>query len=72
MKTYILSVPDEANDPAVQAALAELLAQHLIVLETDEAAAMPPLSEAAFGANVRAALASPGLSAAAARAYLGL
>ena len=72
MKTYILSVPDEANDPAVRAALADLLAQRLIVLQTDEAEAMPPLSEAAFAANVRAALTSPVLAATEARAYLGL
>ena len=72
MKTYILRVPDAANEAAVQTALAGLLAQHLIVLEPDVNDLFDPVSEAEFAAEVRAALAAPVLSATEARTYLGL
>ena len=72
MKTYLLTVPDAANEGAVQAALAELLARHLIVLEPETSRLFDPMSEEAFADELRAALQSPVLSAEQARAYLGL
>ena len=72
MKTYILQVPDAATEAAVEAALAELLQQRRIVLESDTDALFSPLSEEEFAAELRRALASPKLSLDEARAYLKL
>ena len=71
MRTYILGVPDDGTDPAVHAALADLLRQHLITLDpaTDS---LLTLSEEEFAAELQEALDSPVLSAEQARAYLGL
>ena len=72
MKTYILRVPDAANEAAVQTALAQLLAQHLIVLEPEASHLFDPVPETEFAAQLQAALAAPVLSGTEARAYLGL
>lgn len=69
MKTYLLTIPDAATEVAVHAALADLLAQHRIVLEADDAA-MPPLSAAEIAADVTRGLAQPGLTRAEAEAWL--
>ena len=62
MKTYLLTVPDAAKEGAVQAALVELLARHLIVLEPEASRLFDPVSEEAFTDELRAALQSPVLS----------
>lgn len=72
MKTYLLTLPDEVNDDAVRAALVELLAKQLIMLETDARDLFRPLSEEAFAAEVRTALVSPRLSVEDAGSYLGM
>ena len=61
MKTYTLTVPDAADEAAVQAALAGLLARNLIVLEPEEGRLFDPVSEEAFAGELRAALQSPAL-----------
>ena len=70
MKTYLLTIPDEATDAAVHTALADLLAQHRIVLEADDAP-MPPLSAAEIADDVTRGLLQPGRSRAEAEARLG-
>ncbi|RZK28360.1 MAG: hypothetical protein EOO57_21180 [Hymenobacter sp.] len=72
MKTYILSVPDDTTDPAVHAALADLVRQQLVTLDSAPASLFEPLSEEAFAAELNQALASPMLTASQARQYLGL
>ena len=62
MKTYIISIPDAANETAVQAALAELLDKRLITLEPRVDELFSPVSEAEFADEIRTALASPVLS----------
>ena len=71
MKTYLLTIPDAATDAAVHAALADLLAQHRIVLEADDAPTMPPLSAAEIADDVVRGLAQPGRSRAEAEVRLG-
>lgn len=72
MKTYILNVPDDTTDPALHAALAELVRQQLITLDSAPGSLFEPLSEEAFAAELHKALASPVLTAGQARQYLGL
>ena len=72
MKTYILQVSDDTTDPAVHAALAELLKQQLITLSSAPSSLFGPLSEKEFAEELRQALDSPVLSAEQARRYLGL
>ena len=72
MRTYILGVPDDNTDPAVHAALADLLRQHLITFAPAANNLLAPLSEEEFAAELRQALDSPVLSADQAKAYIGL
>ena len=74
MKTIVLHVPDEADEAAVLATLAELLAKKMIQLDTDLPLSWPgqPLAADAYAANLRQALAAPRMSAEDAKKRLGL
>ena len=74
MRTMIVHVPEPANEAAVLATLAELLAKKMIEIDSDLPLGWPgpSLSAEAYAGKLAQALAAPRMSAEEARQRLGL
>ena len=72
MKACLLSIADEFTDHAVRAARADLLAEHLVTLESERDNALSRPTKAVVEADILQARQQPGVSLAEAKSRFGL